>query len=343
MVHVPGPVPGRRHFLHRGVLGALAVLSGWLLLSSQAAADYVGAEVHERIVINSGVGSAGAIALGTPHPAVVQLTFSGFLCSGVLITPNHVLTAQHCTFGQATSAFTVSFHTDNDGTADATRTVSSKFEPDANNTLLDGTDIAILQLASAAPGNIIPLDLLADTPASVIGSTGTLVGFGLQGVGNAGASAPDGKRWAAENVVDAFGAARASGGGAMSNTANIFNTDYDDGTTGNNTLSPGVTSSATPLTHEGTTAGGDSGGPLLIGGLVAGVLSGGTTANSILGDISWWTGVLQHRTFIETNASGAQFRSSAVPEPSSLALAAIGLVGAAWTAQRRRRAASTVQ
>ena len=52
---------------------------------------------------------------------------------------------------------TVNFHhVNNDGPPDALRTVSAKAEFDATNVLLDGTDLAILTLSSAAPGSVCP-------------------------------------------------------------------------------------------------------------------------------------------------------------------------------------------
>ena len=68
-------------------------------------------------------------------------------------------------------------------------------------------------------------------------------------------------------------------------------------------------SSPTPIEFEATTAPGDSGGPVMvqIGAewVVAGVLSGGTTFNSVYGDISWWTGTAVFRSQIESE--GGEF------------------------------------
>ena len=52
---------------------------------------------------------------------------------------------------------------------------------------------------------------------------------------------------------------------------------------------------------------GDAGGPLLINGLIAGLVSGGTTANSTFRDVAWWTGTFDAnvRLFILAATGGA--------------------------------------
>ena len=70
-------------------------------------------------------------------------------------------------------------------------------------------------------------------------------------------------------------------------TSNIISTDFGDGTAGANTINGSL---AAPLLFEATTAPGDSGGPVLVQvgseWVIAGVLSGGTTATSVYGDVS---------------------------------------------------------
>ncbi len=271
----------------------------------------------KSIVINDTVGASTAQSLGAPFTAVTDILFNGESgCTGSLIADNYVLTAQHCVQDVFFDELSVSFRSDDSQNSIlADISVSNIFQDDTFG-LLDGTDIAILELADAAPDSIDPLKLFGFNPEDLIGSDATIVGFGLNGLGSVGhESIADGLRWSAENVIDFFG----GGFDPLFNDtfgSNIFNLDFDDGTNDNNTLF-GFGSSSSPLTNEGTTAGGDSGSPLLVEKdgelLIAGVLSGGSTETSQFGDISWFTGVTEQRLFIEEN--GGQFVGDFIPLP----------------------------
>ena len=288
----------------------------------------------QAIVVNGSFGAVGAAAFGSGFSSVVQVTIGGSVCSGAVISATAILTAQHCTFGAGVAALGVRFDQNGDGVFDQTNAVTFKFEVDATNNLLDGTDMAILTIGGALPAWATPFELFAGDPFAELV---TMVGFGQRGVESVNGSSPSGVRWAAENIVDAVGTAPFGGGG----TANIISTDFDNGTAGANTLA-GLGSSAVPLAREGTTAGGDSGGPLLInrGGnyLIGGVLSGGTTVNSGFGDVSWWTGIAIYRTQIES--FGGRFytvaTSQGVPEPASWALALLALLSVGAVGARRK-------
>jgi V8-like Glu-specific endopeptidase len=306
---------------------SLALAAAAVLLAQAPAAH--------AIVINDTAGAAGAIALGTPHTAVVELYIGGGLCSGAVVSATQVITAEHCTTGSAPANISVRFHQNNDAVPEAAIGVTSIVEMNPTNNLLDGTDLALLTLAGGLPAWVTPLQFFI---GDMVGWVASMVGFGLNGIGSTGAVSYDGRRRAAENIVDSYG--QAFSGGNIPGTTNIINTDFDDGSPAANTLSP-LGSAAFMLTNEGTTAGGDSGGPLLINGYIAGILAGGSSANSGYGDVSWWTGLrsTSAQAFLNTNCpSCVSTDSFTVPEPASAALFASAL--ALITLRRRSPAAN---
>ncbi|MGF1522052.1 MAG: trypsin-like serine protease [Leptolyngbyaceae cyanobacterium] len=321
----------------------------------------------QAIVINNTAGVQTARDLGAPFTAVTELSVGGGLCTGSLISQFYVLTAQHCIFNTNPSNVSVLFRDDDSFNTVLDEISVTRIFDDSSNRLLDGTDVAVLELSNPAPGSITPLRLLSNTN-NLSGSTVTTVGFGLNGVGSTGHQfTRDGRRWAAQNTIDLVGPAADVGGRIVGGSSNIFSTDFDSGAFASNTLS-NFGSSPVPLTNEGTTGPGDSGGPLLVNRnnefLIAGVLSGGTTSTSTFGDISWWTGSEQYRSFLEL--VGGQFvggsRSSfvtagtagrgtsrslsdrsddspeSIPEPTSpFALMLLGAIGAGIVQMRRNR------
>jgi hypothetical protein len=119
-------------------------------------------------------------------------------------------------------------------------------------------------------------------------------------------------------------------------------TDFDDPSGTSNSLAGfGAPSSPDMLPTEGTTAPGDSGGPLLFWRedewVIGGVLSGGTS-DSTYGDISYWNGLAAP----ETRTLLAGFGAVYLAEPAVIPLPATGwllLAGVAALAVRRRRGA----
>ncbi|MDJ0553212.1 MAG: trypsin-like serine protease [Microcoleaceae cyanobacterium MO_207.B10] len=271
------------------------------------------------IIINDTAGADTAKVLGAPFTSVAEMFFldsDESICSGSLIADLYLLTAQHCIQDSFAEDWTILFGGDDpENSTLANILVNNIFAVDDTFSLLDGTDIAILELAEAAPESITRLKLFGNNPKSLIGTNATVVGFGNNGLGSIGHEfTADGLRWGAENIIDLL-----DGGfdPAFNVTfgSNIFNLDFDDGTPENNTLSS-FGSSNVPLDNEGTTAPRDSGSPLMVEVdgelLIAGVLSGGSTDTSQFGDISWFTGVTEYREFIEQ--LGGQFVGDFVPE-----------------------------
>ena len=244
--------------------------------------------VFPRIVINNTIGAQGSRDYAAPFDAVVRV--GG--CTGTLITPNVVLSARHCGIG----AGTVVRFGDNSNSTTFTATVQSSILPDGNGSLLDGGDVSIHILTSSVPANIAEPMRLIDETDGLVGMVTATLGYGYNGLGSSGHGfSSDGFRWGGENIIDVYGSPANSSG------SNIISTDFDNGTSGANTIS---SSSSTPLEFEATTAPGDSGGPVVVQfgneWVIAGVLSGGTTSTSVYGDISWWTGTAIYRDEIES-------------------------------------------
>ena len=248
--------------------------------------------VFPRIVINNTIGAQGSRDYAAPFDAVISVSVG---CTGTLIAPNVVISARHCGIG---SGALIRFG-DNSNSPDFTVTVQSSILPAGSGSLLDGGDVSIHILNSSVPANIAEPMRLIDETNDLEGMLAATLGYGYNGLGSAGHGfSADGRRWGGENIIDAYGSPSNSSG------SNIISTDFDNGTSGANTI---PSSSSTPLEFEATTAPGDSGGPVLVQfgdeWVIAGVLSGGTTSTSVYGDISWWTGTAIYRDEIE-NAGG---------------------------------------
>ena len=285
-----------------------------------------------RIVINDDAGGEAARALGAPFHSVVELRFysnasftGGFgLCTGSLISATTILTAQHCGQTVAASQVQVRF-TEGDGTLQFARTVSSIDRMSGYSSLLGGADIAVLTMGEAVVDRA-PMRVVTDL---FLNELVRMVGYGSNGVGSKGhLNTRDGARWAADNIITAgYVASAASGENLIYESVFLPPSDPDS------------------LEFEGTTAPGDSGGPLLVNRegewVIAGVLSGGTTDTSQYGDISYWTGVHSDEAQAMVRNGGGTFWEPAplavIPLPASglLLLGALGLGGLLC----RRRAA----
>ncbi len=260
-----------------------------------------GTGVFPRIVINDAVGPAGSQAFALNFPEVCDIPG----CTATLIAPNVLISARHCGIGPGG---TVNFGPNSSSPTFST-TVQSVSLPAGAGSLLDGGDVAIVTLNANVPSGVATPMRFIDETTGLVGMTASMAGYGLNGVGSSGhGGTSDGLRWGGQNVIDVYGSPASSSG------ANIISTDFDNGTGGNNTIGG---SSPSPLTNEATTAPGDSGGPVIVnvGGenLIAGVLSGGTSATSQYGDISWWTGTAVFRTQIE--AMGGTFAGAGGTPP----------------------------
>ncbi|MGA2230751.1 MAG: autotransporter-associated beta strand repeat-containing protein [Tepidisphaeraceae bacterium] len=197
--------------------------------------------------------------------------------SATLVAPDWVLTAAHVvtqdngvgvaapafpaaevSFGQGAS--TTPFVTGPDSVA------SIAVESGWDYNLSNGNDLALVQLASPIT-NVAPAQLYQSSFGAEIGQTATIVGYGDTGTGLTGATGGPGTRRAIQNVIDAFGGQTTTGGPPNFTTSNFAGlssnvelTDFDQP----NNPSASIMGSSTPLSLEGCSAPGDSGGGLFL-------------------------------------------------------------------------------
>lgn len=186
------------------------------------------------IVRLSSPAESAYVSLGTNYLFVGR--FNGN--SGVLIGDNMVLTAGHLFPGPtATVPFVL-----NGTTYQVTNCARDPLYNGSN--IINGHDFTIGRITTRVV-NIAPVKMHR---APVTGELGTIVGYGLTGLGNGTALTGNGVRRAGTNTIEDF-----------VDGPNCYWTDFDDGTASNNTL-PG--SFLTTSSHEGQLATGDSGGGL---------------------------------------------------------------------------------
>ncbi|TWP44982.1 serine protease [Lentzea tibetensis] len=142
-----------------------AVLALFLVTAAPAGAD-------PRIVGGTPVGSIAE------YPWMVALTTAGGYqyCGGALVGPALVATAAHCVYQKApTSIYVVSGRLDLTTTQGAVTKVTQYQIAGGYTIPQQGKDIALLTLANALPGPVLPI---ADSSAYLAGTTGTVLGWG---------------------------------------------------------------------------------------------------------------------------------------------------------------------
>ena len=260
---------------------------------------------------------------------------SSYVASGVLISPDWVLTAAHVVEGDdflggglSNMSFTLFSGVDS-FVYTAMEWIPHPGWAATSGDVLAGYDIGLVRLSSSVSG-FLPVTL---HPGGLVADpTGTIVGFGSSGTGLTGFQAGSaGTKRAGQNMIDAQG-------DGVTVSSNILFVDLDR---------PGVPAesvigSSTPLALEYISAPGDSGGGLFVTEGVNTYLLGITSfgweytdgiADSDYGDLAGFVAVQPFSTWIET--------TTAVPEPGTWA-AGVLLVAVALVLQRRRARRSVI-
>ncbi|GAB1543417.1 hypothetical protein NUACC21_60910 [Scytonema sp. NUACC21] len=314
-------------------------------ISDRAEAIVVTGEPDDYIV-QPGTGYDGVVQLGIQRVDLPEDRINA--CTGSLLpTGLHILTAAHC-FTQATKdlegVISENFVTNNAIVTFESPTLSQIFasefyiHPDWNGKAFDA-DIAIVKLAKAAPLEADRYDIYRNTDE--IGQVTTLVGYGNTGNGNTGEAIPGnfpGTKLYGQNIYEDFLSnllekAQQTTPDIISEVApdNVLAYDFDNGLTVNDAFGYfGFPNLGLGL-NEVNTARGDSGGPIFINGLIAGVTSFGLSSssfgissdidsevNSSFGEFSFDTRVSYYASYIDDVLAGKIVTTYKIPERSTL-------------------------
>ncbi|MDO9093824.1 MAG: trypsin-like serine protease [Rubrivivax sp.] len=294
-----------------------------------------------------------------------------FICSGTLMADRQsILTAGHCVsdgFGTAGPLTTTVFFQPAAGLpvtqsiygnpAATAITVSNYFvNPGYTGQVIDQNDVAVLRMSSEAPAWAVSHGIY--TGGDLTGQDFTVAGYGRLGTG-AGTNTATGRLRTGDNRYDfRFGDPDFGAGywdGAFDNPAlpsaqlaYSYVSDFDNGLAANDAscllaADPDFGLSGPKWCNTGRgvrevgVAGGDSGGPNFIGGLVSGVNSYGLSFGTAYGDINSGlnSSFGEFSGYVPTFIHADFINASLVPEPSTYLMLALGLAGVGFAARRR--------
>ena len=263
------------------------------------------------------------LAASALYQSVGKFTYSvgsgSYIASGVLISPEWVLTAAHVTAGNnfiGGGISNLNFSLDTEGGVLSFAAAEWLTHPgwaSTSGNLWSGYDIGLVRLSSSVTA-VQAASLYLQETMNV--QTGTIVGYGSTGTGLTGYNAVTaGTKRAGQNMIDAQGA-------GFPISSNLLFVDFDQ---------PGVPAESlvgddTPLALEYLAAPGDSGGGLFITQNSQTFLVGVTsfiwgyqdeTANADYGDLAGFTSTTAYAGWI-SSVTGVP-----IPEPSTGSMLAI--------------------
>ncbi|RYM08400.1 autotransporter domain-containing protein [Sphingobium cupriresistens] len=297
--------------------GLLARVGRPALLASAAIAALAVAPMAQAVVPTDDKSPTDIIDGSDVNGVGIMYRADGFVCTGTLINPRTVIFAAHCVNDQTSADYStvnggvpVAFAFQNDARPGLIDWLSNGFQTNTALSVYNVNNIAyhpdsldppalsflygdVAMATLDTPASDVPtwamLFSALPAPSSISETSGTgyhvtITGYGRSGSGTTGSTyGIDFRRKTAENFLGLLGSLDDIDtflyGGGSGYTQNLYQADFDD-PTGENPFDFNIFKDDA-LPNEGLSAGGDSGGPLILDQtfdekVVLGVLSGGS-------------------------------------------------------------------